>query len=158
MAAITTITTANQRFKLLETIAIVNQTANSTAVSKAVAVPAWARYATFVVDVTNMDGTSPLFDFTVKGANVADTNPPDDADVFLLGAGWDGITQLTAEAPIITIHIGPDIPTDDTGSATADCAYGVSAPLPEYLVYTYTTDGTTDDEDYNATISIYFRA
>lgn len=159
MTAITTIapvqTTAG--YQKLETVAITNQTTASVAVSKAIPVPAWARYATFVVDLTAVGGTSPTFDFTVRGVNVADTNPPDDADLFVLGAGWDGITQKTA-ASTTTIHIGPDITTDDSGSATADDAYGVGAPLPPFLVYTYTTSDSANDADYAATISVYFRA
>jgi hypothetical protein len=156
MAAITAIAPNNQQHQLLESISITNQTANSTAVSKAVAVPQWARYATFIVDLTAVGGTTPLFDFTVQGVNITSTAVPDSDNLFVLGAGWDGITQKTA-ASCTTIHIGPDITTDDTGSATADDASGVGAVLPPWLVYTYTTDGTTDDEDYTATISVYFR-
>jgi hypothetical protein len=157
MAAVTTVTPGVGG--LVETIAITNQTANSTAVSKAVMVPGWARYATFVVKLVSMGGTTPLFDFTVKGHGggvaVDDAAP----NLFLLGAGWDGITQKTgATNSTTTIHIGPDVPTDDSGSATADDAYSVSAVLPPVLVYTYTTDGTTDDEDYSGTIAVFFRA
>jgi hypothetical protein len=158
MAAITKIAPNNQQHQKLETVAIVDQAAASTAVSKAVAVPQWARYATFVVDITTMTGTAPLFDFTVRGVNVADTALPDDGDLYVLGAGWDGITQKTA-ASTTTIHIGPDITTDDTGSATADDAYGVGAVLQPWLVYTYTTAGNgVSAEDYDATISVYWRA
>jgi len=141
---------------LCETIAITNQTAASTAVSRFVNVPSWARYATFVVNMTSMGGTNPTFDFTVRGAYGLAV--PDSADVFpLLGAGWDGITQQTT-AHVSTVHIGPDITTDDSGSATAADAYGVGAPLPKRLVYTYTTTDSADDADYAGTISVFFRA
>jgi hypothetical protein len=155
LAAVTTVTPGVGG--LVETIAIENQTANSTVVSKAVMVPGWAKYATVVVGALTMAGTSPLFDFNVRGhsGGVA----VDDGQLFLLGAGWDGITQKTAAtASYTTIHIGPDITTDDSGSATASDAYGVGAILPPVLVYTYTTDGTTDDEDYAASIRVHFRA
>jgi hypothetical protein len=156
MAALTVVGTGKAQ-ELLETIAILNQAAASTAVSKALAVPGWARYATFVVDLTVITGTTPLFDFVVKGVNSLLAFPDGD-NLFVLGAGWDGVTQKTG-ASASTIHIGPDITTDDTGSATADDAYGVGAVLPPWLVYTYTTaGGGVSPEDYNATISVFFRA
>lgn len=155
MAALTYVTGADfTGHGLLESISITNQTAASTAVTKAVAVPAWARYATFIVDLTAMGGTSPTFDFVVKGVNT-ELGVADGDNLFVLGAGWDGITQKTA-ASCATIHIGPDITTDDTGSATADDAYGVGAPLPKVLAYTYTTTDSADDADYTATISVIF--
>lgn len=163
MAAITVLTPSpgGPHGGLYETIAIVNQTAASTAVSKAIAVPEWARYCTFVVEMTTVAGTSPTFDFTVRGYDGAANSfgAPDDGFLYLLGAGWDGITQQTG-AKTATIHIGPDIATDDTGSATASDAYGVGAPLPiGFLVYTYTTTDATDadDTDYSGTITAYFR-
>jgi hypothetical protein len=156
MAALTQIS-APRRVNLLETIAITNQTADSAAVTKAVAVPKWAEYATIVIGGLTMAGTSPLFDFIVGAVNVAAGAVPDSAQQIPLG-GWDGITQKTAAAATSTvIDIGPNVATDDSGSATASDRYGIAAVLPEWLYYTYTTDGTTDDEDYAATISIYFR-
>ena len=157
MAALTVIAHNGRPKQLLETIAITNQTANSTAVTKAIPVPAWANYATFVIDNLTMAGTSPLFDFTIQGVNTSINEVPDDGDLFLLG-GWDGITQKTAAtASNTTINIGPNIPTDDTGSATASDSYGVTAVLTPWIAYTYTTDGTTDDEDYAAVISVFWR-
>jgi hypothetical protein len=157
MTAITQIATDNKSALLCETIAITNQTANSTAVTKALKVPVWAKYATFVIDNLTMAGTSPLFDFIVQAVNVTANGTPDSDDLILLG-GWDGITQKTAaSATNTTIDIGPDIAADDTGSATASDRYGVNAVLPPWIAYTYTTDGTTDDEDYSGTISVYFR-
>jgi hypothetical protein len=146
--------------QLLETIAVTNAAANGT-VTKAVPVPEWAVNAMFVLDIT-ITGTTPLFDFNIKGVNVAAPSsasiPVNDADVFLLGSSWVGITQLTTDAstPVVTVTLGPNIPTDNTGSATDDCAYGVSTLLPPMLMYTYTYDGTTHDEDYNGTISVYW--
>lgn len=157
MAAITVITPANPRAFLCETIAITNQTANSTTVSKAIAIPAWAHYATFVIGDLTMGGTTPLFDFVVRRYDSAANSyaAPDDGFLVPVG-GWDGITQKTAASATDTvIDIGPTVVADDTGSATASDQYGVTAVLPQWLVYQYTTDGTTDDEDYSATITCY---
>jgi hypothetical protein len=142
--------------ELLETIALTNVSATAS-VSKAFGVPRWARYATVIVDIT-ITGTTPLFDFVIKGADVAALGYPDSAHLFTIGAAWDGITQKTTDGThsISTIVIGPDIATDDTGSATADDNYGILAPLPPVLAYTYTYDGTTHDEDYNGTITVYY--
>jgi hypothetical protein len=157
MAAITQIAWNGASAQLLETIAITNQTANSTAVTKAVKVPAYANYATFVIDNLTMAGTSPLFDFILQGVNVAINGTPDDGDLIALG-GWDGITQKTAASATNTvIDVGPILTVDDTGSATASDRYAVQAVLPPYIAYTYTTDGTTDDEDYSGTISVYWK-
>ena len=156
MAAITVISGNGQRQQALETIAITNQTDNTATVNKAVAVPGWARYATFVIDNLTLAGTSPLFDFTIQTVNTTASPTPDTDNLILLG-GWDGITQKTAAtASNTTIDIGPDVTVDDSGSATASDRYGVQAVLPGWLVYTYTTDGTTDDEDYSGTISVYW--
>jgi len=146
---------SDPRHQLLETVAIVNQTANSTAVSKAVVVPRWATSAVFLLSVTTMGGTSPLLDFKLSGVN---WNTLDTSHAWDLG-GWDGITQLTgAVSPVmVAIDVGPNIAADDTGSATASCRYGVNCSLPPVIVYTYTTDGTTDDEDYDFTISVSFK-
>lgn len=158
MAAITTIPIGVLPQYLCETIAITNQTANSATVSKAIPVPGWARRATLVISSLTMGGTTPLFDFIVKGYDSAANNngAPDDAYLYMLG-GWDGITQKTAASDTDTvIDIGPEVTADDTGSATASDRYGIQAALPKWLVYQYTTDGTTDDEDYSAKISVYF--
>jgi hypothetical protein len=154
MAAVTTVEPGAGG--LVETVSITNQINNTVVVSRAVMVPAWARYATVVVGALTMAGTSPLLDFTVRGHSGGAA--VDDGELFLLGAGWDGITQKTAAtASYTTIHIGPDIVADDSGSATASDAYGVGAVLPPVLVYTYTTDGSSDDEDYAASIRVHFR-
>lgn len=160
MAALTMLSAnpVKREYQLLETIAVTNAAATTT-VTKGFYVPTrWARGATFVLDLT-ITGTTPLFDFNLKGVNVAHTQPPDSTDVFLLGgAAWVGITQLTTDgsSPIITIHAGPNITTDTTGSATVDCVYGINCYLPPVMAYTYTYDGTTADEDYNGTISVYW--
>jgi hypothetical protein len=159
MAAITTVDMAGQAHKLVETIAITDQSPTAS-VTKAIAVPKWANHATVVIGTLTMAGTSPLFDFALYGVDVAGGGggAPDDGDLYALG-GWDGITQKTAAAGTFTsIDIGPEYAADDTGSATATDRYGVQAALPEWLAYTYTVDGTTGDEDYSGTISVYFRA
>jgi len=156
MSALDQITLNGGSAELVETIDITNQATNTVAVTKAIRVPLWANYVTFVINDLTMDGTSPLFDFIVQGVDVTLHGTPDSDDLVLLG-GWDGITQKTAAAATnTTIDIGPLVTFDDTGSATASDRYGVQAVLPPWIAYTYTTDGTTDDEDYAATISVYW--
>jgi len=159
MTAIDAWLTANRRYNLLETLAITNSSASGT-LFKSVAVPGWARYARWIVDIT-ITGTTPLFDFIVYGgldisAGGLGGPPLITTDIYALGNGWDGITQLTTDAssPTVQVDIGPTIPVDDTGSATADCWYGVLDNVPPYFVYKYVYDGTTHDEDYAGTISL----
>lgn len=156
MAALTKITGTGQNSQSLETIAITNQTAASTTVRKAIPVPPWAKYATFVIDNLTMGGTTPTFDFIIQGVNTTINSVPDDGDLIALG-GWDGITQKTAAAGTTTvIDIGPDIDNDDTGSATASDRYGVQAFLLPWLCYSYTTTDAADDADYAAVISVFW--
>ncbi len=161
MTALDAWLTANQRFQVLERLAITNAAASGT-VFKSVAIPGWANYATFVVDVT-LTGTTPLFDFVVYGgvdfsatAGPLGGPPLITTDIYSLGNIWDGITQLTTDTTHakVSVGLGPTIAFDDTGSATADCYYGVECILPPYLVYKYVYDGTTHDEDYNGSISL----
>ena len=158
MAAITVIqpVLTTDRHQKLETIAILNQTAASTAVSKAVPVPGWAKYATFVVDWTTIGGTTPSADFDIRGVDVAVTQPPDDGDLFVLRDGFNYTAKTGASTS--TIFIGPGLTEELTGSATANDSYALSVPLPPWLVYTYTTTDSGDDADYNATISVYWKA
>jgi hypothetical protein len=147
-------------FQLLETIALTNT--STATVNKGVSVPEWAVGCTFVVDIT-ITGTTPLFDFNIKGVNIAAPSsssiPVNTSDAFLIGgAAWIGITQLTTDTstPMVTIHLGPHVTTDVTGSATVDSVYAVNCYLPPMLMYTYVVDGTTGDEDYNGSISVYW--
>ena len=157
MALLTVIDMGNRPSKLLETIAVTDASA-TTSVTKAVLVPQWAQNATIVIGTLTMGGTSPLFDFFLYGVDtMGGATAPDDGDLYALG-GWDGITQKTAAAGTFTaIDIGPNLTADDTGSATATDRYGVQSMLPYVLAYKYTYDGTTHDEDYSGTISIYFK-
>lgn len=158
MAAITNSQAIQGRSKLLRTIAYTNLSASATE-RIAVQVPVWARYATFVVNLT-MAGTSPLFDFALEGYDSAGNGgaTPDDGFLFALG-GWDGITQKTAASDTYTtVDVGPGIGNDDTGSATASDHYSVASQLPEWIIAKTVMDGTTGDEDYTGTISVYFRA
>jgi hypothetical protein len=140
--------------QFLESVVITNQTANSTAVTKGVYVPAWASKVIFTIFFDSSGGTSPLFDFVLGvpdwGSETLLASPTDATDVATLGNGaWNGITQVTGNGPYqIVVEAGPDVVDDDTGSATASCWYGVHCELPPVITYTYTTDGTTDDEDY----------
>jgi hypothetical protein len=165
MAAITMntapLTGPGGNLQFLESVTITNQTANSTAVTKGVAVPAWAVKGIFTIFFDSSAGTSPLFDFTLGvpdwGTQGAIT---DGTDITTVGnAAWNGITQVTGTGAYqIVVEVGPDVTDDDTGSATASCWYGVKAELPPVLTYTYTTDGTTDDEDYAFRIAVQWKA
>jgi hypothetical protein len=147
--------------ELLETIAITNQTANSTTVNRAFSRPSWAKSMLILIDIT-ITGTTPLFDFTLSGANTADgrfgAELDSTTDKYEFTAGGPvTITQLTTDTstPVVAIQIGPGVQTDTTGSATVNSAYAFScAVLPPWFIYTYITDGTTDDEDYAGTISV----
>jgi hypothetical protein len=150
---------ANLQF--LESVTITNQTANSTAVTKGVAVPAWAVKGIFTIFMDAVGGTSPLFDFVLGVPDWGTQGTiTDGTDVASVGnAAWNGITQVTAAGPSqIVVEVGPDVTDDDTGSATASCWYGVKAELPPVITYTYTTDGTTDDEDYTFRIAVHWKA
>lgn len=133
-----------QSVRLLETVLFTNLVPGTAlAVSKAVPVPDWAETAQFCLNITTLTGTSPLVDFTLSGTYNLDTTFS-----WLLG-DWDGITQLTGTGPyVVLIDIGPSVLADDTGSATANSRYGVASTLPPWIVYKYTLDATTNDEDY----------
>jgi hypothetical protein len=150
--------------QFLESVVITNQTANSTAVTKGVSVPSWATKGLFYIFFDSSAGTSPMFDFTLGmpdwGSTTLIASPTDATDVATLGNGaWNGITQITGNGPyVIVVEVGPDVTDDDTGSATASCTYSVKAELPPVITYTYTTDGTTDDEDYTFRIAVHWKA
>ena len=160
MAAITVLTPSWQEtpgYAKLETVAILDQTDASTTVSKCFAVPAWATWATFTLDITTLGGTTPSFDFDLQWLNIADTFPPDSADTSPLRDGFN-YTAKTGTAPLTsTIHVGPYLTEELTGSATADDTYALAVPLPPWIGYSYTTTDSADDADYDATISVYFR-
>ena len=153
-----------QGIQFLESVVITNQTANSTAVTKAVSVPSWATKVLFHIFYDSSGGTTPLFDFVLGvpdwGSTTLIASPTDATDVASLGnAAWNGITQVTGAGPYqIVVEVGPDVTDDDTGSATASCWYGVKCELPPVISYTYTTDGTTDDEDYSFRIACQWKA
>lgn len=134
----------SQHTRLLETVAFTNLVPGTAlAISKAVPVPDWAVTVNFALTITTLTGTTPLLDFTLSGSYDLDTTHS-----WLLG-DWDGITQLTGTGPyVVSIDVGPAITADDTGSATASSRYGVQASLPPWIVYKYTLDATTNDEDY----------
>lgn len=164
MAAIT-MNTAEIRngIQFLEDVTITNQTANSTTVTKGLSVPAWATKVVFTIFYDSSGGTTPLFDFVLGtpdwGSLTLLASPTDATDVATLGnAAWNGITQVTGNGPYqIVVEVGPDVTDDDTGSATASCYYGVKCELPPVITYSYTTDGTTDDEDYAFRIAAMWR-
>lgn len=163
MAAITmnSATVNNMNLQFLENVTITNQVANSTAVTKGVSVPPWATKVLFYIFFDSAGGTTPLFDFVLGVPDFGTEGAVTDAtDVASLGnAAWNGITQVTGTGPYqIVVEVGPDVTDDDTGSATASCWYGVKAELPPFITYTYTTDGTTDDEDYGFRLVAQWKA
>lgn len=149
--------------QFLESVAITNK-ASTSGTTKALSVPAWARKVIFTIFYDSAGGTSPLFDFKLGvpdwGSTTLLASPTDDTDIATLGnAGWDGITQITGTGAYqIVVEVGPDVADDDTGSATASCWYGVKAELPPVITYTYTTDGTSADEDYTFRIVAHWKA
>lgn len=149
------------RSEWLETIARTNLTPTTT-VNRALAVPPWAKSATFVIDIT-ITGTTPLFDFAVYGVVPAvyalgtrrGSTLDSTTDIYEFPT-TAAITQLTTDnsTPTTTLSIGPGLVVDTTGSATANSSYSFAGVLPEWLIYKYVMDGTTGDEDYNGTISV----
>ena len=146
--------------ELLETIAVTNAAATTT-VARAFATPAWARSVTFVLDIT-ITGTTPLFDLAFyQGAsrdNVRYGSTLDSTTDIVQFPTHAAITQLNTDgsSPTVAINIGPDLPLDSTGSATADSSYSFPGYLPPYFIYIYTYDGTTADEDYNGTLTAFW--
>ena len=147
-----------QRFEVIETIAITNLTPTTT-VNRALSVPGWAKAFTCILDLT-ITGTTPLFDFTISGGTTAGGRKgatlDSTTDKFFLGGNGVTITQLTTDGstPTVSIDVGSGVTLDTTGSATANSGYAFPvAGLPMWLIYTYIMDGTTNDEDYNGTIS-----
>ena len=169
MAAVTSNITPNagaagsrRPSELIETIAVTNASATTT-VSRALQVPAFAGAATFVLDIT-IAGTTPLFDLAfygvvpavVVGGTRYGATFDSTTDIFQFPTNA-AITQLTTDGstPTVTIDIGPNVPVDSSGSATANSGYSFPCVhLPQWLIYIYTYDGTTTDEDYNGTLSV----
>jgi hypothetical protein len=142
--------------QLLESVAISNQTAASTSVSKYFTVPSWARFMTFQVDITVIGGTTPTLDIVLQGVNpwTLDTTHVDTIHTF---------TQVTAVTTYSALraYIGPGVSgiandTTYSGTASAEGTYNTIL-LPVYA-YKYTTTDAADDADYTFTISAHFRA
>lgn len=150
--------------QFLESVVITDQGTATVAVTKGVHVPVWATKAIFTIFFDSAGGSTPQFDFVLGepdwGSLTLLGTPTDATDKPTLGnAAWDGITQITGTGPyIIKIEVGPDVTDDDTGSATANCTYGVKCELPPVITYTYTTDGTTHDEDYTFRLAVQWKA
>jgi len=147
-----------QDFEVVETLAIT--AAATTTVNRALGVPSWAKSCTILLDIT-MGSTTPVFDFTVSGGTTAGGRYGADldstTDKFIFTGVAAAITQLTTDGstPIVTLDIGPGIPLDTTGSATANSCYSFPCTgLPKWLIYTYIYDGTSTTETYAGTISV----
>jgi len=166
MAAVTLneATVSLDGIQFLEDVTITNQTAASTAVTKAVRAPYWATKLLLYIFHDSQGGTTPKFDFVLGTPDWGSTTllaaPTDATDVATLGnATWNGITQVTGTGAYqIVIEVGPDVTDDDTGSASASCYYGVKAELPPWITYTYTTTDDADDADYRFRIAAHWKA
>lgn len=164
MAAVTinTASISTDGLQFLEDVTITDQTAASTAVTKAVRVPPWATDLILTLFHDSQGGTTPTFDFVLGipdwGSTAKLSAPTDETDIATLG-GWDGITQVTGTGAYqIVIQVGPDVTADDTGSANASCDYGVKSILPPWITYTYTTTDAADDADYAFRLVAQWRA
>ena len=119
-----------------------------------VTVPTQATYLDVYLNWTAKAGLTPLMDFVLLAA---DPVAFDDSYALNL-AGWDGITQLSAEATSV-IHVGPGITgiaDDDTGAATGDSVYKVNTPLVPLLGFKVTLDRTSANETYTYTLAYHF--
>lgn len=141
--------------QLLEEVAILNQTAASTAVSKYFTVPSWARYMVFQVDITVIGGTTPTLDILLQGVNpwTLDTTHVD--TLFTM-------TQVTAVTTYsaLRVFVGPGttgIADDVTLSGTASAVATLNQILLPVYVYKYTTTDAADDADYTFSLSAHFR-
>lgn len=144
-----------QASQLLESVAISNQTAASTAVAKYFTVPSWARYMVFQVDITVIGGTTPSLDVVLQGVNpwTLETAHVDTLFTF---------TQVTAVTTYsaLRVFVGPGvtgIADDTTLSATASAVGTLNQILLPVYVYQYTTTDAADDADYTFTVSAHFR-
>ena len=142
--------------QILESVAILNQTAASTAVSKAFFVPKWAKYMIFQVDITVIGGTTPTLDILLQGVNPGTLDTTHVDTLFTL-------TQVTAVTTYsaLRVFVGPGvtgIADDVTLSGTASAVATLNQILLPAYVYKYTTTDSADDADYTFTISAHFRA
>jgi hypothetical protein len=145
----------NKSSQLLESVAITDQTAASTAVSKYFTVPTWARYMVLQVDATVQGGSSPTLDILIQGINpwTLDTAHVDTLYTF---------TQVTAVTTYSALRVfcGPGvtgIADDVTLSGTASAVATWNTVLLPIYVYKYTTVDSADDADYTFTLSAHFR-
>jgi hypothetical protein len=142
-------------YTVLETWAETNYTTNGAHATKAFSPPAWARWMVMYLNNDVVAGTSGTVDFKLE---VVNPNNFDTAEGVSPLGDWDGITQVTNTTnQQIVIEVGPEVTTDDTGSATASCRYGVRAVLPRWIYYTLTFDSGTEDEDYTGSLAVEFK-
>jgi len=105
---------------------------------------------TFLADMT-LTGTTPTFDLTISGATNAGARYGADldstTDKFIMTGVAATMTQFTGSTPICAISIGPGIPSDTTGHATANSSMQFpSTSLPKWFIYTYITTSTGTNE------------
>jgi hypothetical protein len=136
--------------QILEEVAITDQTAASTAVSKYFTVPPWARYMVFQVDITVIGGSSPTLDILLKGVNPW-TLTTTHADTLFTCTQVTGVTTYSA----LRVFVGPGvtgIADDTTLSGTASAVGTLNQILLPAYVFT-----SADDADYTFSISAHFR-
>jgi hypothetical protein len=150
-------TDARKHIRFLEAITATNAAADKT---RAVKVPADARFLSVYLFITSQGGTTPTFDFSLIvpdfGTAAKLSAPTDDNPATLVS-----LTQVTGTGPYQQrIDIGPGvtgIADDTTGAAAGDAVESVNAILPPWLVYTIDTDVTTGDEDFSLNLVFVFR-
>jgi hypothetical protein len=141
--------------QILEEVAITDQTAASTAVSKYFTVPGWAKYMVFQVDITVIGGTSPTLDILLKGVNPW-TLTTTHVDTLFTCTQVTAVTTYSA----LRVFVGPGvtgIADDTTLSGTASAVGTLNQILLPAYVFTYTTVDSADDADYTFSISAHFR-
>jgi len=136
-------------------VAILNQTAASTAVSKAFYTPKWARFMVFQVDITVIGGQTPTLDILLQGINpwTLDTTHVDTLYTFTT------VTAVTTYSAL-RVFVGPGvtgIADDTTLSGTVSAVGTLNQVLLPVYVYKYTTTDSNDDADYTFSLSAHFR-
>lgn len=111
-----------------------------------VTTPGFARTAIVYLNVTAVDGTTPLTDMKFQYVNPSTGNAVD--------MQWNGITQIagTTAGNVVVVLGAHNVDTeDDTGPI-----YFVKDALPQEWNIVITLDRTTGDETYSYTLSTEF--
>lgn len=155
-------TDSSKSVRFLETISVTDAAASGTVI-KAIKIPDRFQFLSLYIYVDAQGGTTPTLDLELDVPDFGSASKmaaPDDGNIAKL-ADFAGITQVTGVGPYLqTIDIGPGvtgIADDATGAASADARMAVNTVLPPWLVYKFSYDGTTHDEDYTIRLVAAFR-